>query len=100
MNAGNEKAVRRLIEIILKRGYKVTVQDEEEVVLRKSTDPEKIFSKLDTTSEDYLALWDAEQKKYVGTFVLIYCNAEDDSEVISDYTFNPICEGIYREWDE
>ena len=100
MNAGNGKEVRRLIEIILKRGYKVTVQDEEEVVLRKSTDPEKIFSKLDTTSEDYLALWDAEQKKYVGTFVLIYCNAEDGSEVISDYTFNPVCEGIYREWDE
>ncbi len=97
MNIGNELATKKLIEAILKRGYKITVQNEEEVVLRKSTDSEKIFSRLDTTSEDYLVVWDAKQKKYVGTFVLIYCNAEDGSEVISDFTFNPICEEIWRE---
>jgi len=98
MNKGNETAVRKLIDIILRNpDHSITVQDEEEIVLRRSRDAEKIFSKLDTTSEDYLVIWSLSQKKYLGTFCLIYCNAEDGSEVISDYTSNELCESIWRE---
>jgi len=100
MNKGNEAATKKLIDIILRTpDHSITVQDEEEIVLRRSRDAGKIFSKLDTTSEDYLAIWSESQGKYIGTFVLIYDNADDGSEVISDYTYNPICQGIFNEWE-
>lgn len=97
MNAGNEKQVKRLIEIILKRGYGIGVFDGEEHTIKNSKNPEKIFEALDTTGEDELVI--RKDGKWAGSFVLIYCNAEDGSEVISDYVDNEVCNEIYQEFN-
>lgn len=95
MNAGNEREVRRLIEAILKRGYKVNVFDGEETTVRQSTDREKIFAALDTAESDVLTMYNEGQR--LGWFELIYCNAEDGSEVIHNHAMSEACFEIYKE---
>lgn len=96
MNAGNEKEVRRLIEAILKRGYTITVHDGEDIALRRCTDPERIMENLDLTDDIDTLILRKGDKRY-GWFELIYCNAEDGSEVISNYSANDVCDEIWRE---
>lgn len=95
MNAGNEREVRRLIEAILKRGCRVNVFDGEETTVRQSNDAEEIFSALDTTEGDVLTMYS--EGKRLGWFELIYCNAEDGSEVIHNHGMSDMCLGIYKE---
>jgi hypothetical protein len=51
---------------------------------------------LATTGEDTLRLINA-KGDYAGSFYLIWGNAADGSELISDFTANDLCEGLWKQ---
>jgi hypothetical protein len=91
------KAARSLVNLILKKGYQVSVNDGCEWVLRRSTSLQDILSVLCTTSEDHLILRDASGEK-VGVFYLVWGNSGE--ELVCDYSANAVMEGIWSEWQE
>lgn len=86
-----EKAVaKRLIEALLARGLAISVYCDGELDLEQSTDLDKIFEyatacyHIEITAPE---LW----------FLLVYGNADDGSELISDFTGSALAEEIVRE---
>jgi len=77
----NEKRiVGKLVEDLLAAGFKISVNDGEEICLRRSFDPSEIFSALSSTSQDYLIV---HGNRIADRWVrLIWGN---DVDVISDY---------------
>lgn len=91
------KAARSLVNLILKKGYQVSVNDGCEWVLKRSTSLQDILSVLCTTSEDHLILRDASGEK-IGVFYLVWGNSAE--ELVCDYSANAVMEGIWSEWQE
>jgi len=83
-NETERQIIVLLVEDLLRAGYKLGVNDGEEVVLESCADPERIFAVMSTTDEDYL-LTEREEDERTGWVRLIYGNGCD---VISDYTVN------------
>jgi len=77
----NEKLiVGKLVADLLAAGYKLTVYDGEEYVLKASTDAAAIFKALSSTDMDRLYTHDAANKN--SWVLLVWGN---DCDVISDY---------------
>lgn len=83
--AGEKKVVTELVRLLLEAGHELTVFDGEEYTLRHSTNRDAILAALATTEEDQL-FTDAM------SFELLYGNAEDGSEVITDYAADDLTE--------
>lgn len=83
--AGEKQVVTELVRLLIEAGKEVTVFDGEEYTLRQSTDRDAILAALATTEEDQL-LTDTM------SFELLYGNAEDGSEVITDYAADDLTE--------
>lgn len=104
------KAERRvagkLITECLRSNMMVSVHDGEEWVVTKSTKKAEIMAALGSTDADTITIHNGSQSKAfigsvaipgkrVGSFYLVYGNADDGSELISDYTDTAVCNAIY-----
>lgn len=90
-SAGEVQVITRLVEFVLNHGHKISVYDGEEWVIKQSQDKAKILDALGGTDCDTIRVRNKE-KEIVGSFVLVYGNASDGSEVIADYTDNTFCQ--------
>jgi hypothetical protein len=100
--AGERKVARRLIKAALAAGYTISVDDGEEITVKRSATLKTITDALATTGEDTLQLYAADPSKTVGwhgagRFYLVWGNADDGSELISDFTANDVCEGLWTQ---
>lgn len=94
--AGEARVARKLIRAALARELSVSVNDGEETTVKRSRKYREIVDALCTTGEEYLILR-APTGDRVGTFWLIYGNADNGEELIADYTDNALCNSIYRD---
>ena len=90
---GEAKIARRLVDTALKAGYALSVCDGEEWTVKRSTDRAVILAALGTTDQDKINLRDEHGQAH-GTFLLVYGNARDGSELIADHTDNGACNDI------
>lgn len=80
---------RKTIDVLLAMGYKISVNDGEEVTVNRSRDRDKILAAMFTTDEDALLVHlsgDAKNDGPFGWVRFIYGN--DGWDVINDYTTN------------
>ena len=99
--AGERKVARRLIKAALAAGYTIGVDDGEEMTVKRASKVKAIEDALCTTGEDTLQLYAADPSKTVGwfgagRFYLVWGNAADGSELISDFTANDLCESLWN----
>lgn len=94
---GEARTARKLVQLALAQGWSISVSDGEETTVTRSTRELAILDAMCTTDEDILTLHLPISGKRAGSFVLIYGNAEDGSELIADHTDNENCERLYRE---
>lgn len=92
---GEATVARRLVKALLARELSVSVNDGEEWTAKMSRDYGEIVDALCSTGEDYLRAY-APTGDIMGGFWLIYGNAEDGSELISDHTDNEFCDRLAR----
>lgn len=99
-----------LVKAILKRGYAVDIEMEDEQIITFSEDLEEIIKNLAAGDMDCLIVRrtddvlgdDGEHFPNVGWFSLIYNNGSEHEPmiVISDYTNNDVCDEIMREVEQ
>lgn len=89
---GEAAVVKRLVRIVLERGYMVSVNDGEEWTVNLSTNRNEILSALATTGEDIIRLYKDGER--AGSIWLVYGNAEDGRELIADHSDNDACHSI------
>lgn len=82
MTDTERKIVQRLISKALELGFSITVEDEEDLLLNRSTDEQEIMGELAASSENILKLFNPD---YRGFIHLIWGNGAD---VISDSSAN------------
>jgi hydroxyethylthiazole kinase-like sugar kinase family protein len=87
---GEARTARKLVRAILATGCAVSLYDGEEWTVRKSTSERALIDALCTTGEDQLQAVDASNNR-LGSFWLIYGNADDGSELIADHSDNDFC---------
>ncbi len=92
---GERKVIKALVRHILGSGNKISVYDGEEWVIKQSHDEAKILDALGHTDYDTIRVRNQE-KEIVGSFLLVYGNASDGSEVIADYSDNSYCGTMHR----
>lgn len=85
----------KLITAALDAGYVVSVFDGEEWVGKKLSKKAEIMAVLFGCDADKLLMRDSTGNK-VGSFLLVYGNADDGSELIADHTDNDECLALYR----
>ena len=90
-NEIEKQIVERIVTDAVKMGFRLSVYDGEDVVLKRSMDISKIMDALMNTDHDEIKFYDNETK-YIGWVTLIYGNAGYD--VIADYSMNPKIETI------
>ena len=95
LTAGEAKIARKLVSAILARGLTVSVYDGGETTLARSKDRRAILAAMGTTGSDTLTARNKSGER-VASFMLVYGNAEDGSELIADHSANDIAEGIYN----
>ena len=93
---GERTVARRLVRAALAAGCEIDVNDGEEWTVKRATMWTPVSTALATTGEDTLRLIDA-KGDYAGSFYLIWGNADDGSELISDFTANEFCEGLWKQ---
>ena len=93
---GERHIARNLVSAILKRGGVISVNDGEEWTVRRSPESRKILEALATTGEDTLRWYD-EAGNRVASFLLVWGNDDDGSELIADHTDNDEAEDVYSE---
>lgn len=81
---GERRVAEKLVQCMLDRGYTVSVQDGYEWTVKHSTRLQPVLDALCTTGEDNVRCRNKDGA-IVGTFTLIWGNAEDGEELISDY---------------
>ena len=86
-SAGEARVARKLVKACLAAGYTVSVSDGYETVVRRADKSAPILKELCSTGADALTLFEGDTR--VGTFVLIWFNAEDGSELIGDWSASP-----------
>lgn len=90
---GEARIARKLVKAALDAGYSVSVYDGEEWTVKRAWRLKTVLEALATTGEDTLRIRDEEGTSY-GSFYLVWGNAEDGSELISDHTDNDICNDL------
>lgn len=82
-----EQIIRGIIAAMLAENYELSVNDGEEITLKRSRDPEAIFAAMRTTDEDYLIIHTpGSGYRRDGWVFFVYGN--EDHEVVNDYTTN------------
>ena len=88
--------ITMLIQEALARGYRVTVNDGVEDVLKDSLSLRAVQKELGSTGEDWVSFYSPLLQR-VGAFYLIYNNGSegDPMIVIADHIDNALCNEIY-----
>lgn len=94
---GERRVATKLVEAIIRRGYVISVFDNEEWTVRQSGHIPTILSALCTTEMDTLSFRQVGADCIRGMIDLVWGNAEDGEELIADYSDNSITNEIYRE---
>lgn len=94
--AGERKVARKLVRDALAAGYSLSVWDGEEWTVKNATRCIPIFNALCTTGEDTLRLRGADGD-HAGSFYLVWGNEESGECLISDFTANDLCEGLWKQ---
>jgi hypothetical protein len=84
---GEAHVARRIVRECLKTGYSLSVYDGEEWTVKRSTSFKTVCDALATTGEDYLRIFRQDGKR-IGTLILVYGNAPDGCELVSDYSWS------------
>jgi len=92
---GEARAARKLVKALLARELSVSVNDGEEWTVHRSRNYREIVDALATTGIDYVRGY-APTGDSMGTFMLVYGNDEDGSELIADHTDNLVCNSAYK----
>lgn len=89
-----QKTVRKLIDIVLAKGYTISVNDGEEWVLLRSQSVQAVCDAMMTTDEDK---WQVrrEDQTPVGEVWFVYGN--DGYDVVTGYTVSPDMEEMVAE---
>ncbi len=85
MTTIEHQIVTQIITDVLKAGYRITVDNGEDDVIRSSTDADAVLAALNSTDEDTLNL-SRDNNVYLAWVHLVYGN--DGHDVINDYTVN------------
>lgn len=96
LSEGEAKVVRSLVSEILKRNLRIAVNDGESFVTKITNDEGVILEALGSTGEDLIFVFEGEQKVKRCVYHLIYGNADDGSELFSDWTGNVLSEEILQ----
>jgi len=96
-NKGEARAARKLINMVLAKGWLVSVNDGGEWVLKSSKDKAAILLAMATTGGDYLIFRDSEGNK-IGGMYLVWGN--EPCELVADHTDNEAINAIWNEWNE
>ena len=96
MTQGESRYAKRLIAAILDRRCTISVHDGEAWPLVKATNATAIFKALASTDMDTLRVREHDGLTS-GSFMLVYGNAPDGSELVADHTDNPLCNAIWQE---
>ena len=96
INKGEQTACKRLVRILLNKGYKLSVYDGEDWQVLRSTDEVAIIDALGNTDMDTVQV--NSDGFFKGSFMLVWGNAEDGSELIADHTDNPFCNDVWETW--
>lgn len=97
MSPAETEITKRIIRDALAAGYSLSVNDGEEITVRKSRDAAKVYEALATTDDDYLIVYDGASA--LGTIWFVYGN--EDGVVVCDYhtSLEPLLAPI-NEWSE
>jgi hypothetical protein len=90
---GEARVARKLVKAALDAGYTVSVYDGEEWTVKRARRMKTVMDALATTGEDTLRIRDADGNP-CGSFYLVWGNADDGSELISDHTDNDACNAL------
>lgn len=90
---GESEMANRVVGALLARGWLLSVFDGAEYTVKRSADRHEILRAMNTTSEDVLVVRDAEGNR-LGSVSLVYGNADDGSELISDYTATDLLDAV------
>ena len=90
-NEIERQIVERIVTDAVKMEFRLSVDDREGFVLKRSTDVPRIMDALMNTDQDEIYFYD-NIRRYIGSVTLIYGNAGYD--VIADYSLNPTIETI------
>ena len=93
--ADEAKAARKLVNLILGRGWVVSVNDGDEWVLQLSGDRQAILKALCSTGQDQLVLRDEAGFK-VGWMQLVWGNSGE--ELVCDHSDNDALSALWNEW--
>lgn len=86
------RMARALVKEAILLDYTISVHDGDSYVLKKSKDQKTILSKMYSTDEEMLYLYEDDQR--IGWFHLVYGN--DGYDVVSDYSDNDECNDIWN----
>jgi hypothetical protein len=92
--AGEQEIALKLIRALLRSCYHLSVNDGEETTLYRSYNERSIIDALATTDIDIITVHGPLVGDRLGSFLLIYGNAPDGSELIADHTDNALCSRI------
>lgn len=92
---GESRMARKFIKEILDRGLKVSVNDGEEWVVKRSTNTNEILAALCSTGEDHISVRN-EAGEQVGYFYLVWGNALNGEELVADHTDNEFCNEVWK----
>ena len=95
--AGEAMIARRLIRICLADGYTISVNDGEEWTVRRSNDFNTIIGALGTTGQDFVRVFNPGDSTSPGAFDLVWGHDPTGAELISDHTYNEVCNSIYKD---
>lgn len=90
---GERRVAVRLVRAALDAGYTISVNDGEEWTVKRSTKAKAVLEALATTGEDVIRIRDADGVA-CGSFYLVWGNADDGSELISDHSDNDACNDL------
>lgn len=93
---GERRAAIRLVSMCLANGNAISVNDGEEWTVLRSTSLLTVLRAMATTGEDTLMVRGPERER-IATFILIWGNAEDGTELVSDYG-GPAADAIWQAW--
>lgn len=95
-SAGERTVARKLVRAILAAGYSISVNDGMEWTVKNATRCYPVLDALCTTGEDTLRLGDHNDDP-VASFYLVWGNEESGECLISDFTANDLCEGLWKQ---
>lgn len=94
--AGERHYARKLVRNLLSRGHYLSVCDGEDWTVVRSRKEDEILGALCTTGTDEIIASDPAGTR-LGWFWLVWGNAPEGDELISDFSANTLCETVWSE---